>query len=190
MEHNTKYYSQRGEDVWLMNNYESIFNKENSYTYLDIGAADAEVNSNTRILDNLSNWSGVCYEPNPVYDNSYAATGRNRIKKAVRPLFTGAIGFDLNGIPEIGKIGGNDIVPCISVKDLMERYKHFDLLSIDVEGGEFEIVRELLRYTEPTIIISEYNTLGKYDFRLANYITSNGYNIVHLTDFNFIFQYE
>jgi FkbM family methyltransferase len=189
MERSTKYYSQRGEDRWLMDNYSSLFSN-GTYTYLDIGAADAEVNSNTRILDDLPNWSGVCYEPNPIYDNSYAATGRNRIKKAVTATYTGTIGFDFNGIPEIGKIGGNDIVPCISVKDLIERWHHFDLVSIDVEGLEYDIITELLKYDEPKLIIAEYNTMGKYNLELLNHIVRNGYKLLHLTDFNFIYGKE
>jgi len=186
MERSIKYHSQRGEDEWLMDNYSTLFSN-GTYTYLDIGAADAEVNSNTRVLDSLPNWSGVCYEPNPVYDKSYAATGRNRIKKAVTPTHTGTIGFDFNGIPEIGKIGGNDIVPCISVKDLMQHWKHFDLVSIDVEGMEYDIITELLKYDEPKLIIAEYNTLGKYNLELLNHIVRNGYKLLHLTDYNFIY---
>ena len=189
MAHNiNNFYSQRGEDNFLIDNYEKFFNYEKKYKYLDIGSADAEINSNTRVFDFFNNWSGLCFEPNPIYDDTYLKTNRNRIKKAVTPNNTGTVNFDLHPISEIGKIGGNEIVESISAKDLFLSFGDFDLISIDVEGFEYDIIKELLLYFKPSIIIAEYNTLGKYDFRLLNYIINKyDYELIHITEFNFIY---
>ena len=75
-----------------------------------------------------------------------------------------------------------------TVKPEIER---IDLLSLDVEGHEFNALRSLSLFRwKPAIIISEFSTAGiGEDFRVANFLQTPPlpYELVHQTPANQIF---
>ena len=56
-----KSYGQFDQDLWVTHGVAP--GKRNGY-YLDVGSADGEVISNTKLLDNLG-WKGICVDPFP-----------------------------------------------------------------------------------------------------------------------------
>jgi hypothetical protein len=54
--------SQAGQDLWV---FGEVFNEQRSGFFLDIGAHDGVVLSNTYVLENRYDWRGICIEANP-----------------------------------------------------------------------------------------------------------------------------
>lgn len=196
MEHNTKvmnFHSQCEEDVWLFN--EGYLNKPGFY--LDIGSADPYVNSNTAVLDQLS-WRGICVEPalsvDPDLVLAYEARPCITVPKALH-VYEGTCRFNIAG--EAGKISddGNSVVECTTIERIVKDFSVYriDLLSIDVEGSEYDIISDYMKYAHnvplPKLIIAEYVTFGVKDMRLYYFLTGlYGYKAIHKTAFNFIYE--
>jgi hypothetical protein len=177
------YYSQWGEDKWL---YEHDLIKENG-VYVDIGAADPFINSNTAFLDALG-WKGLCVEP-----NQYDFSKRNcTVEYAAVNTYDGFCSFEFNG--ELGKIKkGATTISCFRLKTLIDshRIEEIDLMSVDIEGLEFEVLRPYLRDTtpKPKILIFEFNTCGNIDNRLKDWLLAySSYKLIHTSESNYIFK--
>jgi len=61
MNENQKYYSQLGQDKWVL---EKLDYKENGF-FIEIGAYDGITLSNTYSLEKDFGWDGICVECNP-----------------------------------------------------------------------------------------------------------------------------
>ena len=57
-----KYYSQCGEDVYLHNHF--FKNKKNG-VYVELGALDGSLYSNTKFFEDFLDWTGILIEPHP-----------------------------------------------------------------------------------------------------------------------------
>ncbi len=56
------YFSQSGEDEFLNNNY--FLNKKDGI-YIELGALDGVLYSNTKFFEDNLNWKGILIEPHP-----------------------------------------------------------------------------------------------------------------------------
>lgn len=56
------YYSQAGEDEFLNKNY---FKNKRGGTYIELGALDGVLYSNTKFFQDHLDWSGILIEPHP-----------------------------------------------------------------------------------------------------------------------------
>ena len=185
MEHN--FNSQCGEDKWL---YLEGLLPDNGF-YIDLGSANGTVNSNTKLLDNMG-WNGICVEPNPEYATTYLDRTCKLIPKAVNKI-DGSVYFNYAG--EAGKIAkkeqiGVKVVPGISLETLVRENKvtQIDLLSIDLEGSEYDVLKPYFKtdLPKPKIIIAEYCTFGKQDHRLVTMLIKKGYWLQLTTAFNYV----
>ena len=185
MEHN--FNSQCKEDEWLY--HEGIL--PDTGFYIDLGSAHGTINSNTKVLDDMG-WSGICVEPNPEYLPSYQDRTCKLIQKAVNKI-DGSVYFDYNG--EAGKITTKDklgvrVVPGISLATIVKdnNVTEIDLLSIDLEGSEYDVLKPYFKtdLPKPKIIIAEYCTFGKQDHRLVTMLIKKGYWLQLTTPFNYV----
>lgn len=160
------YFSQNGQDKWVA---EVMLPGRRGGVFVDIGAHDGLLISNTYFLEKEFGWSGLAVEPNP---GVYGYLQKNRSCATVNAcvgardcttVFRLVTGYaeQLSGIldfyqpahvrrinTEIQQHGGSyqDIeVTCYSINTLLEKYKLYtiDYLSIDVEGGELSILSEI-----------------------------------------------
>lgn len=149
--------SQLGQDLWVL---EQTGYKRGGF-FVEFGAADGVLLSNSYLLETEFAWSGICAEPNP---KMYAQLRRHRrcavsdacvagmSGREVDFIFAGAFG----GIAEhcaadahrerrlayadAGHVGR---LTTVSLDDLLQRYdapRDIDYLSVDTEGSEFEIL--------------------------------------------------
>ena len=159
------FYSQCQEDKFLNENY--FKNKKNG-TYIELGALDGVLYSNTKFFEDILNWSGILIEPHPIV---YGLLNKNRPNNY---LFNDLVScleedlnfkFFLNNIYLYAISGIDNTLPqkhydnyfnnnnsnylersiYIKPKTLKEiikstNIKHFDLLSLDVEGHEYEVL--------------------------------------------------
>lgn len=140
-------YSQVGQDAWV---YGEVFNEKSHGFFVDLGAHDGILLSNTYILEKRYNWSGICIEANPL---TYQSLVANRdcicVNKCV-DHHHGKVTFALNdtngGI--IAEDCDNDsderstetveldALPLIELLREHNAPKNIDYLSVDIEGAE------------------------------------------------------
>jgi FkbM family methyltransferase len=178
------FYSQWNEDRWL---YDSGHIIDKGF-YVDIGAADPFINSNTAFLDELG-WNGLCVEP-----NKYDFSKRNCIIEHLAVnTYDGTCSFQFNG--ELGKLMEGEIkIPCLTLKTIIESafIRHIDLMSIDTEGMEYDIFTSYYKYyylPKPKLLIFEFNTCGNIDNRLKEFLLAyTDYELIHTSESNYIFK--
>lgn len=191
--------SQFGQDEFIYKNY---FNNINKGIYVDIGAYDGIIGSNTYVFDKLG-WSGVCIEPNKVAFNKLI-----NIRNSYN--FNCAVS-NYNGIGEFCVIDGyseqlSGLTDCYCdehkkrIDYELEQYKcnkryinvpvkrFYDLLldteiksidycSIDTEGSELIIINDIdFDYFDIKMITIENNY---NDENIRRYMNSKQYSLIN-----------
>lgn len=81
--------------------------------------------------------------------------------------------------PVVEQYGKIQIVPCITLATLFSKYdiQQFDILSIDTEGHDWKIIKQLdLHKYQPSIIRAEYINLNVQEKEeICKFFSSNGY---------------
>lgn len=153
----SSYSSQNNQDIFAL-----LFNKMKPGFFIEIGANDGFTFSNTVYLEEKFQWKGLLIEANPKYLSS--------LEKRKNSLIINKAIFDTTGYIEFvdaGLYGGikseiDDIhskhtlnaktlkLPCDNIENIFKSYKNIipdliDFISIDVEGVELMIVKQLLK---------------------------------------------
>jgi FkbM family methyltransferase len=94
--------------------------------------------------------------------------------------------------PGWSKTGAGEEMQTRTLESIVTEHKieGIDLLSIDLEGMEYEALKSLdLEKHKPTVIIAEYDTqgIGK-DYRVLEYLLKNDYLALHMTEANIIYK--
>lgn len=147
------FYSQQQEDKIL---YEKYLDYTNGF-FIELGAMDGRMYSNTLFFESQLNWKGVLIEPTeqfkkliqnrPNCHNFNFAVSET--EGEVEFLGSGALGGMLNTMPDCHRIGWKlDLQPKYKVKSMPISkiisnldIDLVDLFSIDVEGGEIEVLK-------------------------------------------------
>ena len=146
-----KFFSQQAEDATLFNMF---FNRIERGTYLEFGAVDGVLYSNTLFLEQNLGWSGVLLEASPT---SFQGLQKNRAQN--NHLFNLAIcnspgtkmfrGTNAEGgieefFPGKGRQASNTkyLVKCDTLKNVLRtaNVTSIDFWSLDVEGGELDVL--------------------------------------------------
>ncbi len=153
-----KSVSQLGQDLWVL---EKTGYKRNGY-FVEFGATDGVLLSNTWLLETEFGWKGICAEPNPKFfaklkTNRQCTVSEQCISgktgKRVEFVFADAYGGsqeyaneDMHGEKRAAYRAAGHVVnlSTISLNDFLEQHDaphEIDYLSIDTEGSEFEILQ-------------------------------------------------
>lgn len=163
-----KYYSQYNQDKFLN---ERLFKGKENGVFIEIGADDGMVNSNTYFFEKFKNWNGICIEPRK---NSFENLVKNRkvicvnccisdVESSTKSKFLKIDGhagqlsglmdkYDERHLERIKKVIGEKgilknivEIECNNLNNLVEKYgiKHVDFCSIDTEGGELDILKSI-----------------------------------------------
>ncbi|HLB94298.1 MAG TPA: FkbM family methyltransferase [Candidatus Babeliales bacterium] len=164
-----KFYSQVGQDRWVYTKFFEQLGDNYRGTFVEIGAHDGVTHSNTLFFERELGWRGVCVEPRA---SAFKSLTQNRkcdclqaciTAKNEKRMFLEVEGFaaELSGLVdtyepghrnridlEISQNGGQYRtieVDCIDFNTLCQRYnlKAIDFMSIDTEGCELEILRNI-----------------------------------------------
>lgn len=205
------YYSQIGQDKFVNENY--FFNKKGGI-FVDIGAHDGITFSNTYFFESELDWNGLCIEPIPeVFDQLKVNRCCNCIRGCITDfegdgeflritspfvnteMLSGLVNkYDPRHLgrvkQEIETHGGSyEIinVKCYLINNLLEEYRlnHIDFLSIDTEGGEFDIISNIdfSKYIIDVIAVEDnYN-----DPRFVEFLESKGYLFVGRNGWDLLF---
>lgn len=204
-------YSQSGEDLIIDFIFKFILNYP-SFRYFDVGAHHATYLSNTAIFYQAG-MRGVCIEPDPLLHQDILKARPDEIClnlgigfsenenevldfyiMSTRTLNT----FSKEEAERLDKDGSYKIVevkkiPVVHIHKLFENYFVPDLLSIDVEGIDFEIIKSIdfLKYRPKVICLetAEFSPIppGKKTYDSIEYLKKSEYFVYADTFNNTIF---
>jgi FkbM family methyltransferase len=184
--------SQLGQDLWVL---EKTGFKRGGF-FVDFGATDGVLLSNTYLLETEFGWTGLCAEPNPQFVSHLR---RNRSCKVTNECISGASGEEVEflfadeyggitkhlddvhgerrrGFRESGKVRK---LRSISLHDFLVQHdapRTIDYLSIDTEGSEYEILRAFpFKEWNVRLITVEHNFTPMRQ-QLRELLTAHGYS--------------
>ena len=154
------YTSQTSQDRWAFSNiFVHLFNAGLKGTYVDLAAAWPKSHSNTWFFDRCLGWNGICIEADPQKHQLWRGNERSCVyeptcvsntSKRVNFLSYAAGLSQLNSkiVPDTKTTSGHGKViniPCVSFSSLLiqNNVHHINLLSLDIEGHEFEALSSL-----------------------------------------------
>lgn len=153
-----KSVSQLGQDLWVL---EQTGYKRGGF-FVEFGATDGVLLSNTWLLEKEFGWSGICAEPNPKFFEQLMQNRQCIVSpaciagetgKQVEFIFADVYGgiadyadADMHGDKRAAYRSQQHVatLTTISLDDFLTKHaapKEIDYLSIDTEGGEFEILQ-------------------------------------------------
>ncbi len=185
--------SQLGQDLWVL---ERTDYKRGGY-FVEFGATDGVLLSNTYLLEKMFGWTGLLAEPNPEY---FADLKKNRSSKVFDSCIAGKSGETVEFVlaDEFGGIKdyiGNDRhagrreayaniaehvlkLETISLDEFLTENgapRQIDYISVDTEGSELDILRTFpFDKWDVSMWTVEHNFAGDRD-EIFRIMTSHGY---------------
>lgn len=118
--------------------------------YLDVGASNPTMASNTLFFDKCLGWTGVCFEPNTKYQRDYSKTRScHLVPHCVLGTATRVV-LTSGGTPQTrhmtrARQNDTNAVDCVVVSAVLAQLglanRPVDLLSVDIEGVEASVLR-------------------------------------------------
>ena len=183
-------YAQHGEDKLVE---QLLPNGVNSF--IDIGANDGVLFSNTYKFAKYGA-TGLCIEPSP---RSYTKLKLNHLFHSKITCINyaisnrdGKIYFIEDGYEEtLSRVSnsneeGSKEIQCCTFNTILNKYPNFkdiDLLSVDVEGHEYEVFRSLLKNSLKIKLIIIESDKSKFE-KLTNIPFLSDYHIIHTNGIN------
>lgn len=125
------YYSQSNQDKWVL---EFLKFKTNGF-FVEIGAYDGIVSSNTYTMEKFLDWDGICIEANPEFYPQLVSNRKSRNLIIAVNDYSGECFFDEGKITEKGIK-----VTCDTLDNILTKNDcpiNIDYISIDIEGHEY-----------------------------------------------------
>ena len=178
-----EFYSQLGQDKWVLG---KIFPGVTDGYFVDIGAWDAEILSNTKALEEAG-WSGVCLEPFPrnwtdrtcrLFEEVVYSTKGEVIRFRQADVLGGIDDLIVHHKAEVASAPVVELTTT-TLDDVLDRanaprFVHY--VSIDTEGSELEILKGLSfsKYTVGAFTI-EHNSEEPKRRQIRELLEANGY---------------
>ena len=183
--------SQSGEDEYAWKN---LFYGKTRGTFLEMGALDGELFSNSWAFERALNWTGVLIEANPIIKAAVCA------EPTTAEFVFPAPGSDAD-LPVFGAVGGlpqyltdafrathygdgpvvRQLVACVPLTQILDGLgaRDFDLFSLDVEGAELAVLRTLdLVKVRVGVMVVEANGLDPVkDASVRSLLAHAGYTL-------------
>jgi len=195
-EHARLSFSQQGEDIVLFHALRDVMKIEKP-SYMDVGAAHPRKSNNTYLLY-WTGGRGVLVEPNPMFaDMIRKERPDDKVVEAGIGVneTTEADYYEIKGNPMLNTFSpdqvkdlekaGNSVervrkMPLLHINKVIEQNlgKAPDLLSTDVEGLDYDIIKTLdLSRVRPAVICAEDVAVQNsgQPSRIATYLAANGY---------------
>lgn len=203
-----KSHSQLGADLVAY----ALHNGKKDGFYVDIGAHNGIEISNTLLFENLG-WSGFCVEANP---KTFESLRKNRkcdcYNLAVFSKNVGTMKMATTSASVLDSLevnltenhrkrmrfegGRNEGLQYVEVQsatfgEIMAHYprvSHIDFMSLDIEGGEFEVLKgiDFDKYTFSLMAI-EHNGVSESIENITKLLESKGYKMLFFNAWDFFF---
>jgi FkbM family methyltransferase len=181
-----KSYSQILQDHWVLG---KLGGKNNGY-FVDFGASDGITFSNSYLLEKAFGWNGILCEPLTRHHKSlFELRNCNINTNCVYPetgkilTFSESVNEDMLSCLEEHKEKGKTYeksfkVLTISINDLLDLYdapNEIDYLSLDTEGGEYEILKSVNWDKYNFSLITVEHNWGEKRQPIYDFLTEKGY---------------
>lgn len=183
--------------VFLDEKLDILFGRKENGFFIELGANDGLMQSNTARLEFTRGWTGILIEPSPSaytlckltrsksISLNYACVSNEYNRTVVEGDFNGHPMSSVNGM----RCNSTNIieVPAITLSEILDRYannKQIDLLSLDTEGYELNILKGLNidKYRPRYMLIEVYN---KDYINICEYLEKNKYKLhSNFTNYN------
>ena len=196
MEFNKNYSLCDSDNRFLDNKIDELFEGKRDGFFIELGANNGLLQSNTAFLEKNRNWRGILIEPNARNfeickinrPNSicynYACVSNNFTDEFIygdfdlppngnESLMSSVNGLRLNSNHNMSR------VPVSTLTDILDRQTipKIDFLSLDVEGYEYSVLNglDLNKYKPTYLLIEVYNV----DFeKITTYLKNNNYELI------------
>jgi FkbM family methyltransferase len=189
-------YSQLGQEIHIL----SLYQGKRNGTFVEVGANDGILLSNTKTLEEFYGWKGLCVEPNPdlfpklvanrplAQCSSKAAYSKSGLKldfqigKGPTDLLSGLVSDLKDGDNRDALDGNTDRVVQVetaTLTELMDEAKmprFIEYLSLDTEGSELEVLKgiDFGKYAFGRIDV-EHNFIEPHRTQMREFLASKGY---------------
>lgn len=207
-----EYHSQVGQDRFIN---ETLFKNFRKGVFVDIGAHDGIDLSNTYFFEKELDWTGLCLEPNPevfkqltnnrscVCICGCASSEHNVMKQFMKisgplEMLSGLVDkFDVEHKSRIERqlkeYGGSyEVIDvnCYNLNQILEEagIDHIHLLSLDTEGGEYEILQNFDFSKCQVDVITVEDNYRIHPF--VDLLKSRGFKLVQALEQDLIFVYN
>lgn len=194
-------FSQHGQEEWLHNN---AFGNIHGGFFLELGGLDGLRFSNTALLEKNAGWRGMLIEPNPAQFKNMIQNRPNSININAAICSTQGTLHYISS--ELGATGGiwEFMAPsfrsrwypgmtqesmlkeaieisCFPLTTLLTRFgvRHIDFWSLDVEGGELEVLEtmDFSQVSVGVIVVEQDGLIPEKDKKITNSLLENGFFI-------------
>ena len=188
-----KYYSHIGQDRWVA----EVYNYKRGGYFLDFGALDGILTSNTYTFEKEFGWTGIIVEANPT---SYPDVCRNRTSIAVNAALWSTSReklemLDAHGLSSAVQHQDSDSqgdlrrsitkrrfsIDTINPTELLERHcapELIEYLSLDVEGAEMEVLQSFdFKRFRPGLMTIEHSEVPEKQSELRKLLKPLGYKV-------------
>jgi FkbM family methyltransferase len=206
------YYSQCGEDIFLN---ENIFKNYRNGTYIELGALDGVLYSNTKLFEDTLGWSGILIEPHPekfklltenrpnnfLFNNLVSCNKEPLDFRYFLDNHAAVSGVE-NTLPnthfdtyfeneQYKNLLQNVIkITPVSLTEIIKQTKisHIDLLSLDVEGHELEVLQSW-DFSVPinVILIEMLGEVKEKEDECRKILINNGYVLYSIVAHNEVY---
>ena len=169
-------FSQLGQEALVLAYTETI----PSPFYLEIGAFDPYKYSNTASLRDVFGWDGCSVDPSNETFQSFVAAGLSGrfVNKGVAPESGRMYLIEDGAFSHTSELQERNATPIevIGIKELVSALPQITYLSLDIEGGELDILRNYpLDESRPTIVTVEHNQVSSVERGLDELLTALNY---------------
>jgi len=180
-------HSQLGQDAFVLG---KTRNFEKNY-FLEIGAYDPFQWSNTAGLRELGGWSGFHVDPSPASAHRFHLAGMTDsfLEAAAVPEHRTVFFLDDDATSEIHINQQSEEaiqVKTVTPSELINKYERIDYLSLDIEGGELELIKAWpFDFCAPRVITVEHNYRQAESDEIDSILRSYGYRkcLTAITEF-------
>jgi FkbM family methyltransferase len=188
-----QYFSQFGEDKWIVDNLHYPLNG----IFVDVGASDGISGNNTYFFEKIG-WQGLCIDADPSHHASLKEN-RRLVETCAVSSVRGEVEFyrhntdsTWSGIYPRGEDYTPIKVQSRTLEDLLGLHDidKIDLLDIDVEGSEIDVWNSFdPELYQPEVVIIEYSDSRQCcnKTEIISVITEYPYNLAYTTPANLIF---
>ena len=195
MEFNKNYSLKDGNNLFLDIKLDNLFNQKENGFFIELGANNGLLQSNTAFLEKNRNWSGILIEPNIKNfevcklnrPNSicynYACVSTNYTDEFIYGDFNLPHNEQLSLMSSVNgtRLNNNNLtqIAASTLTFILDKQNipKIDLLSLDVEGYEYYVLTglNLNKYKPEYMLIEIYN----FDFtKIVNYLKDNNYDLI------------
>jgi FkbM family methyltransferase len=189
------FYSQIGQDSWVNS---ILGGKRNGY-FIELGACDGLLYSNTLFFEKTLNWNGICIEPNILYfeelkKNRKCNISNDLISSVEGNVVNFAMCNSVSGIIDenVGPFTKKDnyvLKTTSTLEKVLDKFnapKIIDYLSLDVEGQEYNILStfpfDKYKFRCITVEHNEPHVGPNHQMMIRNLLENNGYKFVKGND--------